>query len=323
MYKYKLSSFTWMFCIAALLVLASGIYGAPLQPGDANGDFAVNISDAVWIINYVFVSGEPPPDMHVADVNGDCAVNVSDAVTIINYIFLDGSGPLSNDCIHLEKTGSCLERDLAPDSGYVYIEVLGNDLHVHHMDAYYQCCLEFFMEYSFEESIITAQETDIGDPCDCICYFDSLRSVYYDLDDGQYTVIVLGIYGDTMAVEEIVVDGDYGLSGHSSYGCLKGDFDGDPPIIDYTFENGILIMSHGNAYFNCGGKIVAAFEQASDTLRFFEINVSDLWAYCMCYFAVSASVDGLAPGVYTAEVYAREPMDAPDALVDRREIILP
>jgi hypothetical protein len=312
-----------MFCIVALLVLAPAAIGEPLQPGDANGDFSVNISDAVWIINYVFVSGQLPVDMHVADLNGDCTVNVSDAVRLVNYIFLEGGGPLTNDCTHLEKTGNCLDRDFEVDSGYVYIEVLGNDLHIHHMDAYYQCCLELFIEYSFEGSTITAQEIDTGDLCDCICYFDSLRSVYYDLDDGSYTVIVLGIWGDTMAVEEIVVDGDYGLAGHSSYGCLKGDFDGEPPIIDYVFENGILTMSHGNAYFNCGGKIVVAFEQASDTLRFFEINISNLWAYCMCYFAVSASVDGLAPGVYTAEVYAREPIDAPDLLIDRREITLP
>jgi hypothetical protein len=29
--------------------------------GDSNGDCQVNISDAVYIINYVFILGSPPP----------------------------------------------------------------------------------------------------------------------------------------------------------------------------------------------------------------------------------------------------------------------
>ena len=29
---------------------------------DANSDGAVNVSDAVWVINYVFVGGDPPGD---------------------------------------------------------------------------------------------------------------------------------------------------------------------------------------------------------------------------------------------------------------------
>ncbi len=65
--------------------------------GDANNDFSVNVSDAVWIINYVFVGGMAPvPVKACGDANGDCDVNVSDAVWIINFVFV--SGPPPGDC---------------------------------------------------------------------------------------------------------------------------------------------------------------------------------------------------------------------------------
>jgi len=61
---------------------------------------------------------------------------------------------------------------------------------------------------------------------------------------------------------------------------------------------------------------------AGDTIRLYEFNVSTDWLYCMCYFEVYATVVGIAPGTYTAEVYARDFPDDPIELVDRRQIIL-
>jgi hypothetical protein len=60
---------------------------------DANSDGTVNVSDAVWIINYVFVGGDPPDPLASGDANCDDTVNVSDAVYIINYVFVGGSPP--------------------------------------------------------------------------------------------------------------------------------------------------------------------------------------------------------------------------------------
>jgi hypothetical protein len=61
--------------------------------GDANRDFSVNTSDAVTIINYIFVGGDPPDPLESGDVNCDGSVNVSDAVHIINYVFIGGNSP--------------------------------------------------------------------------------------------------------------------------------------------------------------------------------------------------------------------------------------
>ena len=61
--------------------------------GDANGDLAVNVSDAVYIINFVFAGGNPPNPEESGDANCDSSVNVSDAVYIINFVFISGHYP--------------------------------------------------------------------------------------------------------------------------------------------------------------------------------------------------------------------------------------
>ncbi len=69
----------------------------PYLCGDASGDLAVNVSDAVHIINYVFVGGTAPDPLESGDANCDQTVNVSDAVWIINYVFIGGNPPCDQD----------------------------------------------------------------------------------------------------------------------------------------------------------------------------------------------------------------------------------
>ncbi|HEQ99765.1 MAG TPA: hypothetical protein ENO22_10540 [candidate division Zixibacteria bacterium] len=65
-----------------------------ISHGDANGDFEVNVSDAIYIANYVFQGGPPPiPHWSVGDANCDGSVNNSDAVWIINNVFTSGPPP--------------------------------------------------------------------------------------------------------------------------------------------------------------------------------------------------------------------------------------
>ncbi len=61
--------------------------------GDANADLSVNVSDAVAVINYVFIGGVEPDPYESGDTNCDGTVNVSDAVWIINYVFIGGDDP--------------------------------------------------------------------------------------------------------------------------------------------------------------------------------------------------------------------------------------
>jgi hypothetical protein len=65
--------------------------------GDADGNGSINISDAVFLIAYIFAGGSTPGDCNIplglGDANGNGAVNISDAVYLIAYIFAGGAAP--------------------------------------------------------------------------------------------------------------------------------------------------------------------------------------------------------------------------------------
>jgi uncharacterized protein (TIGR02145 family) len=65
--------------------------------GDANGDGGVNVSDAVHIVNFVFVGGDAPDPVATGDCNCDGSCNVSDAVAVINFVFVGGYDPCDPD----------------------------------------------------------------------------------------------------------------------------------------------------------------------------------------------------------------------------------
>ncbi len=107
-----------------------------------------------------------------------------------------------------EIRGDCLDDPMSMQetTGYLILEVHGNDLHIIHAEAHYQCCLEYLVEYEFDDFDITASEFDTGPLCDCYCYFD-LRSIVYDLLEGLYVVTLIGIQGDTVGVDSAYVGG--------------------------------------------------------------------------------------------------------------------
>jgi len=59
-----------------------------VRPGDGNGDEAIDIADVVFLINYIFKGGPPPPCRNAADVNNDCMINLADAIFILRSIFI-------------------------------------------------------------------------------------------------------------------------------------------------------------------------------------------------------------------------------------------
>jgi parallel beta-helix repeat protein len=61
--------------------------------GDANGDDAINVADAVFLINFVFRGGQAPDPLESGDANCDADANVADAVHLINFIFKGGLAP--------------------------------------------------------------------------------------------------------------------------------------------------------------------------------------------------------------------------------------
>jgi hypothetical protein len=69
----------------------------PVACGDIDGNGAVNVSDVVYLINFVFGDGELPAGPEVADVDCNALINVSDVVYLIAYVFGDGAEPCA-DC---------------------------------------------------------------------------------------------------------------------------------------------------------------------------------------------------------------------------------
>jgi hypothetical protein len=61
--------------------------------GDANGDATINLSDAIYLLNYLFRSGFPPDPLEAGDANCDEVVNLSDAIYLLNYLFKGGDPP--------------------------------------------------------------------------------------------------------------------------------------------------------------------------------------------------------------------------------------
>jgi hypothetical protein len=60
--------------------------------GDADGSSSINVSDVVFLINYIFASGPAPNPFAAGDPDCSGTVNITDGVYLINYIF--ASGPL-------------------------------------------------------------------------------------------------------------------------------------------------------------------------------------------------------------------------------------
>jgi hypothetical protein len=67
--------------------------------GNVNGDGggAIDISDMVYLVDYMFIEGPPPPCLEAANTNGDGggAIDISDMVYLVDYMFLEGPPPPS------------------------------------------------------------------------------------------------------------------------------------------------------------------------------------------------------------------------------------
>ncbi len=91
--------------LCALLLIALLLF-APLANslvcGDVNGDAAVNISDMVYLINYIAYSGPTPPNPLDANVDYCAGADIADVVYLQAYVFAGGPPPCSvvGDCTY-------------------------------------------------------------------------------------------------------------------------------------------------------------------------------------------------------------------------------
>lgn len=88
-------------------------HGGRQLPGDANQDAAVDQSDAVWLLEHLFLGTYPslpcegktapapgPGELALLDFNGNGGIDISDAVALLTWRFLGGEAhPLGTGCI--------------------------------------------------------------------------------------------------------------------------------------------------------------------------------------------------------------------------------
>jgi hypothetical protein len=94
-------------------------------------------------------------------------------------------------------------------NGYMYCEVIGNDLVIHHDNTLINCCPAYYVAYEIGGPNIYAIEGDSLPQCYCLCYFN-LQSTLYNLDQGEYYVTLIAgenMYypGDTVGVDTVVI----------------------------------------------------------------------------------------------------------------------
>jgi len=64
---------------------------------DYDGSYEPNIADLVFLVDYMFTGGPPPPCMDEADIDGSGSIpDVADLVHLVNYMFEGGAPPA--DC---------------------------------------------------------------------------------------------------------------------------------------------------------------------------------------------------------------------------------
>jgi hypothetical protein len=69
-----------------------------IQPGDANLDYSVNISDLTFFVDYMFAGGPRPPCPEQFDNDNNCSVDISDLTYYVDFMFSGGPPPM--ECLN-------------------------------------------------------------------------------------------------------------------------------------------------------------------------------------------------------------------------------
>lgn len=82
---------TFMLIFLLVGVVSAGGLGCfSWKRGDVNGDNAVDISDALNILGFLFQDGIPPACINAADVDANSIIDISDGIYLLSYLFSGG-----------------------------------------------------------------------------------------------------------------------------------------------------------------------------------------------------------------------------------------
>ncbi len=69
------------------------LFPAQFLRGDTTGEGGINISDGVFLLNFLFLDAPEPQCLDAADADDDGQLNITDGIVILNFLFLGGLPP--------------------------------------------------------------------------------------------------------------------------------------------------------------------------------------------------------------------------------------
>ena len=81
--------------INAIEVLPAGDppIGDEFLRGDADASGVTNITDGIFVLNFLFLGGPTPSCEDAADADDSGAINITDGIYVLNFLFLGGPNP--------------------------------------------------------------------------------------------------------------------------------------------------------------------------------------------------------------------------------------
>ena len=90
LYRYEITSIDSCGNESSRSSVAEASPEAPPVRGDSNGDAELNITDLIFILEYLFRGGDDLACAAAGDANGDGEINISDVSTLAMFLFLGG-----------------------------------------------------------------------------------------------------------------------------------------------------------------------------------------------------------------------------------------
>ena len=155
--------------------------------GDANGDFAVNITDVMEIVNYILDMTSRTFVFDNADVDRNGVVNITDVMNVVNILLGNAIG--TNAPANAKTTPYDLLRISSEDNG---------------------CTLHT----TFQTQKVTAMQMSVILPDDCLLESATLmgeasrthKVLTRRIDDNRYNIVVFSTNGVTLSTDAPVLD---------------------------------------------------------------------------------------------------------------------
>ena len=82
-----------LMCVAFTVVSTAALIDedpGAIMRGDADDNGSINVTDIIYLNNYLYAGGPPPPCMDQGDVDDSGSINVTDPIYLSNWLFNGG-----------------------------------------------------------------------------------------------------------------------------------------------------------------------------------------------------------------------------------------